>query len=170
VDANAIYVIGGNGSTLRLNTVEKYVPSTNTWTEETPLLVGKSEPVAALSGSSIVASDGYATSGDAGDNESYTVSTNTWKSLTADPNPRNASCYGALSGTVYVAGGLNTSPATSTVNESFSVSKNKWTTEAALPTAAVWQASAVGNGLLYCIGGQGSFQGSAISNVQIYQP
>jgi hypothetical protein len=41
VDGNAIYVIGGNGSTLRLNTVEKNVPSTNTWTEKAPLLVGE---------------------------------------------------------------------------------------------------------------------------------
>jgi hypothetical protein len=146
--------------------------ATNTWTEEAALLVGKSEPAAALLGSSIIANDGYSTSGDTGDNESYTVSTNTWKSLTADPNPRNASCYGAVSGQVYIAGGLNNSgpPTTSTVNESFNANSNKWTTLAAMPTASVWQASAVGNGMLYCIGGQASFQGAVVSNMRIYQP
>src|SRR5579864_823691 len=172
VDANAIYVIGGNGSTLRLNTVEKYVPSTNTWTEEAPLLTGKSEPAAGLLGTTIVAPDGYTTSGDTGDNEGYNVSTNTWSSLTSDPTPRNASCYGVSLGQLYVAGGINTSnpQTTVTVNESFSASTKKWTTQAPMPSAALWQASAVDSGVLYCIGGQSSFQGSTINNVQIYQP
>ena len=172
VDAGAIYVIGGNGSTLRLTTVEKYVPSTNTWTEEAPLLVGKSEPTAALLGTTIVSSDGYTTSGDTGDNESYTVSTSTWKSVAADPNPRNANCFGAVSGQVYIAGGINNAnpQTTSTVNESFSASANKWTTQASMPTAVLWPASAVANGALYCIGGQSSYQGPVVSNVQIYQP
>lgn len=170
VDGNAIYVIGGNGSTLRLNTVEKYVPSTNTWTEEAPLLAGKSEPSTGLVGTTIVAADGYTTSQDTGDNEGYTVATNNWSSLTADPTPRNASCYGTLSSQLYVAGGLNFSSATTTTNESYSVSSKKWTTQLAMPTAAVWQGSAVGNGLLYCLGGQTSFTGAVIGTVQIYQP
>jgi uncharacterized repeat protein (TIGR03803 family) len=172
VDANAIYVIGGNGSTNRLTTVEKYVPSTNTWTEEAPLLNGKSEPSAGLLGTTIVAADGFTTSADTGDNEAYNVATNTWSSLAVDPNPRNASCYGVLAGQLYIAGGLNNSnpQAVSAVNESFNATANKWTTQLAMPTAASWQGSAVVNGQLYCIGGQGSFQGAAISNVQVYQP
>jgi len=172
VDGNAIYVIGGNGSTLRLANVEKYVPSSNTWTEGAPLLKGKSEPAVGLVGSTIVAASGYISSGDTGDNEGYSVSTNKWSALTADPAPRNASCYGSLSGQLYVAGGLNNAnpQAVTKTNESFSVTTNKWTTQAAMPTAALWQASAVANGQLYCIGGQGSFQGAVIGNVQIYQP
>jgi large repetitive protein len=174
VDANAIYVIGGNGATLRLNNVEKYVPATNTWTEEAPLLLGKSEPAAGLLGTMIVAADGHGASGDTGDNEAYNVSGNTWSSLTANPNPRNASCYGVLTGQLqlYVAGGLNNGnpQAATAVNESFSVSTHKWTTQRAMPTAAVWPASAVGNGQLYCIGGQASFQGAVVGKVQIYQP
>jgi uncharacterized repeat protein (TIGR03803 family) len=172
LDANAIYVIGGNGATLRLNNVEKYVPATNTWTVEAPLLLGKSEPAAGLLGTMIVAADGYGASGDTGDNEAYNVSGNTWSSSTVNPNPRNASCYGALTGQLYVAGGLNNGnpQAATTVNESFSVSTHKWTTQRAMPSAAVWPASAVGNGQLYCIGGQASFQGAVVANVQIYQP
>jgi len=173
VDGNAIYVIGGNGSTLRLANVEKYVPSTNTWTEEAPLLVGKSEASAGLLGTTIVASDGFTSSGDSGDNEDYKVSTNQWTALTADPAPRNASCYGSLSGQFYVAGGVEANPETATpvnVNESFNVTSNKWTTQLTMPTSAYWQASAVANGQLYCIGGEASFQGAAINNVQIYQP
>jgi uncharacterized repeat protein (TIGR03803 family) len=170
VDGNAIYVIGGNGSTLRLNTVEKYVPLTNTWTEETPLLVGKSEPSAGLVGTTIVAADGFTTSSDTGDNEGYAVSTNLWSSLTADPTPRNASCYGSLSSQLYVAGGLNVSSVSTTTSESYSVASKKWTTQAAMPTAALWQGSVIDNGVLYCVGGQSSYTGAVIGNVQIYQP
>lgn len=173
VDGNAIYVIGGSQSTNRLDTVEKYVPSTNTWTEEAPLLMGKSEPSAGLVGTTIVAAGGYTTSGDTGDNEGYNVSTNKWSALTADPTPRNASCYGTLAGQLYVAGGVDANPETTktvNVNESFNPTTNKWTTQAAVPKAALWQGSAVANGQLYCFGGQASFQGAAITNVQIYQP
>ena len=172
VSGNAIYVIGGNGSTLQLNTVEKYVPSTDTWTEEATLLNGKSDLSAALLGTPIMAADGYTASGDTGDNESYNISGNSWSSLTADPNPRNASCFGVSSGLLYVAGGLNnaTPQATTAVNESFSASSNKWTTLATMPTAAMWQGSAATNGLLYCFGGEATNQGTAINNVQIYQP
>ena len=170
VESNAIYVIGGNGSTNRLNNVEKYVPSTNTWTEEAPLLVGKSEPSAGLLGTTIVAADGFTTSADTGDNEGYKVTTNKWSAQTADPTPRNASCYGSLLGQLYVAGGINTSTQSVTLNESFSVSTNKWTTQLPMPTAALWQASTVASGQLYCIGGQNNFQGTAIKNVQVYQP
>ena len=170
VDGNAIYVIGGNGATLRLANVEKYVPSTNTWTEEAPLLVGKSEPSAGLVGSTIVAADGFTTSQDMGDNEGYNVTTNKWSALTADPTPRNASCYGALSGQLYMIGGLNKAVQAVSLNESFSVTTNKWTTQLAMPAAAVWPAPAVANGQLYCIGGQSTFRGATIGNVQIYQP
>jgi N-acetylneuraminic acid mutarotase len=173
VDSGAIYVIGGNGATLRLANVEKYVPATNTWTEEAPLLVGKSEPSAGLVGTTIVAAGGYTASGDNGDNEGYSVSTNKWSALTADPTPRNASCYGSLLGQLYVAGGINANPSSTTLlnlNESFNVATNKWTTQLAMPTAALWQSSTVASGQLYCIGGQGAFQGASIANVQIYQP
>jgi hypothetical protein len=65
---------------------------------------------------------------------------------------------------------VNTSIQSVTLNESFSVSTNKWTTQLPMPTAALWQASAVASGQLYCIGGQNTFQGTAIKNVQVYQP
>jgi hypothetical protein len=58
VDGTSIYIIGGNGLTDRLTTVEKDVPSTNTWTEEAALLSGVSELSAGLLGSTIVAADG----------------------------------------------------------------------------------------------------------------
>jgi len=65
---------------------------------------------------------------------------------------------------------MNKTPQSVTLNESFSATTNKWTTQLSIPTASLWQASAVANGQLHCIGGQNNFQGTAITNVQIYQP
>jgi N-acetylneuraminic acid mutarotase len=171
VEKNIIYVIGGyspSGGGTRLNTVESYTPATNTWTEEAPLLVGKSEPAVGLVGTTIVATGGYSSSGETGDNEGYSASMNSWKSFTSDPTVRNGACAGSIGPQMYVAGG--TGPLTLT--ESFKVSKNKWTTLAPMPQAAAVPGSAVYKGLLYCIGGSSSgvIGQGILGNVQIYQP
>ncbi len=163
VEKRIVYVIGGcdlEDPYDRLTTVESYDPATDTWTEEAPLLVGKSQPSVARVGTTIVAADGYTASGDTGDNEGYDATTNSWTSLTPDPMPRNGTCTGAIGGKLYVAGdGAST--------ESFNLSKNTWKTLASMPEPTQFPGSAVYKGLLYCFGG---FWGSALSNVQIYQP
>jgi len=174
VDKNIIYVIGGySNSGGRLNTVESYNPATNTWTEESPLLVGKSEPSVGLVGSTIVAAGGYSTSEDTGDNEGYDVSTNSWTSLATEPTGTNASCTGSAKGSLYLAGGSNSSGNAVDNTQSFKLTKNKWTTQAALPQAAASLGSAVYKGVLYCFGGGSAstqFVGNVYDNVQIYQP
>jgi N-acetylneuraminic acid mutarotase len=169
-----IYVIGGNGSeNLRLNTVQSYDPATDTWTQEAPLLNGKSEPSAAAVGSTIVAADGYTTSGDGGDNEGYDVATNTWRALTADPTPRNGACGGAIGSLMYVAGGdTGGGPGTPAldVNESFKLSKDSWATLASMPQATMFAGSVAYDKQLYCFGGTSTFTGTVLDNVQIYQP
>jgi N-acetylneuraminic acid mutarotase len=102
------------------------------------------------------------------DNEGYNTRTNTWTSLTADPTARTGVCGGAISTEMYVAGGYSTG--TTTLTESFKLSKDKWTTLAAMPQATLLPASAVYKKQLYCIGGITTFEGSLLSNVQIYQP
>jgi len=169
VDGTAIYVIGGNGATPRLDTVEKYVPATDTWTEEAPLLVGKSTPSAGL-GTTIVAAGGYTAEGVTGDNEAYDTSTNVWSSRASDPTARNASCYGTISSQLYVAGG--NSAGSPTVTESYKETTNKWTTLTAMPQAVIAPGSAEVNNLLYCFGGGDGtpLAGTVYNYVQIYQP
>jgi kelch-like protein 2/3 len=168
VKNNIIYVIGGNGSTLRLKTVESYNPATNSWTTEAPLLVGKSEPSVGLVGTTIVAADGYTASGDTGDNEAYNTSTNSWSALAADPTLRNGACYGSISGQLYVAGGWDNNAPPLDVTNSFSMTANKWTARAAPLHAVTVPASAVNGGLLYCVGGTDGT--NVFDYVQIYQP
>ena len=169
VEDHIVYVIGGcdlEDPYDRLTTVESYDPATDTWTEEAPLLVGKSQPSVArvrnkLVGFTIVAADGFTASGDTGDNEGYDATTNSWTSLAPDPMPRNGTCTGAINGKLYVAGGNGTS------TESFSLSKNTWKTLTSMPQASQFPGSVVYKGQLFCFGG---FWGGALNNVQIYQP
>jgi hypothetical protein len=174
VEKNIIYVVGGVSGSERLTSVESYNPATNTWTEEAPLSVGKSEPsVGLVSGKTIVAADGFTTSGDNGDNEGYSAVTNSWTSYKSDPTPRNTACGAGVGGSMYVAGGYpgggSGTPALA-LNESFKVAKNSWATLAPMPQASMFSAAALYKGQLYCIGGQSSYLGTVLGNVQIYQP
>jgi N-acetylneuraminic acid mutarotase len=175
VEKGIIYVVGGYvPGAGRVTTVFSYNPATDTWATEAPLAVGKSEPALGLLGTTIVAAGGYTNSGITGDNEGYSASTNTWKTLVADPTARQAGCSAAISGLLYFSGGAGggTVPPLS-VNESFSATTKKWTTLKSLPLAVIGPGSAEVNGLLYCIGGSnngGLFQGTVYNNVQIYRP
>ena len=176
VEENIIYVSGGQTSPTGkgpISNVESYNPATNTWTEKAPLLVAKAQGAAGLLGSlktryTIVFADGSNSSGGTtGDNEGYDATTNTWTTLTSDPSPRYASCFGSIGAKLYVVAG---SGGPSTLTESFQLTKNKWATLAAVPQSTQFPASAVYKGRLYCIGGWASNGGPVITNVQIYQP
>lgn len=175
VEKGIIYVVGGYvPGAGRVTTVFSYNPATDTWATEAPLAVGKSEAALGLLGTTIVAAGGYTNSGVTADNEGYSASTNTWKTLVADPTARQAGCVAAISGLLYFAGGAGggTGPPLS-VNESFSATANKWTTLTSMPLAVIGPGSAEVNNLLYCFGGSnngGLFQGTVYHNVQIYQP
>jgi uncharacterized repeat protein (TIGR03803 family) len=171
VESGLIYVIGGvDAGNTRYSTVEAYDPASNTWSTKAPMLVGKSEVSAALLGTTLVATGGYNGTAVTGDTEGYNSGTNAWSTLTSDPTARNASCAGVLSGSLFVAGGGNGSAAL-TANESFSLTTNKWTTTyAPLPQATFEAGSGVAFGQLFCFGGEDAFQGTVLSNVQIYQP
>jgi N-acetylneuraminic acid mutarotase len=173
VENGIIYVIGGVDSVDgdRLTTVEAYNPVSNSWTEEAPLLEGKSGSTVGLLGSTITAADGDTSSGDTGDNEEYAASTNLWSALASDPTGRDLACGGSINGKLYVAGGhvVGETPAL-TVNESFDISTNSWTTLAPLPQPAKSAGFAVYAGHLFCFGGNSSEGGPVIDNVQIYEP
>jgi N-acetylneuraminic acid mutarotase len=175
--AGTIYVIGGDIGWTRLNNVDSYNPATDTWTEEAPLRIGRSCPTVGLIGTRIWAADGdtsYRTNRDIdgpnGDIEGYNPSTNTWKSATRDPTPRDAACGGSIGSQLYVAGGDENGSSILALTESFDASNNTWTTLAPMPQGTMWAASAVYNGKLYCFGGTVQWDGTVLNNVQIYQP
>jgi N-acetylneuraminic acid mutarotase len=175
VENGIIYIVGGNSTeNLRSQAVYSYNPATDTWTQEAPLLVGRSEPSVGrvgnkLIGFTIVAADGYASGGDT---EGYDATTNTWTTLKADPDPggsgwRSFACTGGIGVKLYVAGGYYGG----SLNESFNWAKNTWKTLASMPQAAMATGSAVYGGRLYCLGGTIAYwEIGALNNVQIYQP
>ena len=130
VEDNIIYVIGGY-NTNRLDNVESYNPATDTWTDEAPLAVGKSNLTAARIGTWIVAADGFSSGAQTGDNEVYSPFTNTWKTAAPDPTRRDAACGGAIGSQLYLAGGYTSWDALP-LTESFS-SNNTWETLADMP-------------------------------------
>ena len=168
VDKDIIYVINGYNGVF-LTTVESYNTTTNTWTEEAPELVAKTQFQAGRIGTTIVATDGINANNVAmADNEAYNTGTNTWASLTADPTARTGVCGGAIGAAMYVAGGYSLQ--TVNLTESFKLSSKKWTTLSPMPQATLLPASAVYKKQLYCIGGITTFEGTVLGNVQIYQP
>jgi uncharacterized repeat protein (TIGR03803 family) len=175
VEKNSVYVMGGNlgGGANFVATVESYNPATNMWTEETPMDGAKDYAGGGLIGTTIVAADGAVASGQiTGDTEGYNATTNEWSELTADPTARTGVCSGVIGSALYdVSGYVNNTGAATTVNESFSSSANKWTTTLApIPQGSMYPTPAVDNGQLYCFGGWATLNGTAVTNVQIYQP
>ena len=179
VENKIIYVIGGVVNANKfVATVESYNPATNTWTEEAPMLGNKAQPAAGrlgttLTGFTIVAADGAVQpSVITGDTEGYDATTNSWRTLAADPTPRVATCFGSVGQKFYDVGGyLNNGGAAATINERYTLSTNTWrTTFAPIPRGTMFPGSAVYKGKLYCFGGKASIFGNDINNVQIYQP
>jgi N-acetylneuraminic acid mutarotase len=170
VKNNFVYVIGGWNGT-RVNNVESYDPATDTWTEETPLLAGKSTPVAGLFAGWIVAADGYTDVGDNGETEGLNPATNAWISGTSDPTPRDGACGGSIGSHLYVASGYQGNGGSAlTLTESFNPLSNTWTRLADNPQGTLGPAFTVFRGKLYCFGGAASWQDALLNNVQIYQP
>ncbi len=170
-DKDVIYLIGGvNMDGQYLTNVASYNTTTNTWSEESPVLVAKYYSAAGLLGTTVVAADAPNGSGFVGDNEGYNVKENTWTELTADPTPRITACWAAIKGELYAAGGNDNNGDLLTLNESYNAKTKTWTTLAPMPVG-IWfaAASATAGGKLYCFGG-GHFQQSVNDNVQIYQP
>jgi len=176
VENDIIYVIGGTVGTASnysyVANVESYNPATNTWTEETPMLVSKSQPAAGLLGTAqtgftIVVADGGLNGGlITGDTEGYDATTNTWSELAADPTARVATCFGSIGQELYDVGGY---PGV-ILTESYTLSTNEWNTNLTpIPQFTMFPGSAVYGGKLYCIGGE-TAGGTVLNTVQIYQP
>ena len=128
-DKDVIYVIGGQDYNGYLTNVESYNTTTNTWTDEAPLLVAKGWAAVGLLGTTVVAADGSNSSIYLGINQAYNATNNTWSELTPDPTPRTPGCYGAINGKLYVAGGITQTMIT--LNEAYNPGTKAWATASA---------------------------------------
>jgi N-acetylneuraminic acid mutarotase len=112
---------GGNGT---LNSVERYDPTTNTWTARAAMPTGRRTMAVGLLNGRAQLMGGEKSSTTAGtfpQNEEYNPLTNSWSTLAPMPTPRHGTAYGTINGVVYVAGGgPQTGSSYTTVNEAFS--------------------------------------------------
>jgi N-acetylneuraminic acid mutarotase len=176
VSGTNVYVIGGNApGSLRINTVESYNTVTNAWTAQPSLNVGKSEISAGIISGTLIAADGYTAGGVTGDNEGFTISGGTWRSLASDPVAHNGACAAAIGGKLYAADGDDNSNGAINLTESYNLKRNEWQEITDMPNIVTNASAAVYKGKLYCFGGANyapPFQGpvTPYDYVQIYTP
>ncbi|GEM_PF-3983139 len=172
----SIYVAGGCTGTICdpahfLNTVEVYSPSTNTWRTVAPLPTSRvyAQAVSTTDGHIFVLGGCCKVTGASGPAltetvEEYTISTNTWATVTALPSPRfSSAAVTGHDGRIYVMGGTdirNSNSPQATV-DAYTTSSNSWSGVAPMPTARGALAAATGpDGRIFAIGGRTSSAGS----------
>ena len=152
---NIIYVIGGySGGWTPVNTLYSLNPSTNKWTELTPMPTARGALEAGVIDGKI-----YAVGGKAdkilGTLERYDPATNTWETLVPLPTPRDHLAAGVVNNKLYVLGGRKgTIGSNLNVNEEYDPKTNTWTTKAPMPTARGGIDGAVFKDKIYVFGGE----------------
>jgi N-acetylneuraminic acid mutarotase len=168
---NILYVIGGCNSSCAsgggaLTTVEAYNPTTNTWSDKSPIPTAIDSVYATESKNIIYVVGGYASgSGRVSTLYSYNPATDTWAQLASMKVGRSNPATGYLGG-IIVAGGLGNSGVTSD-NELYNTAKNTWKTLAPMPTALAASCFGAIAGKFYVASGTPN-NGSPVSTVEAY--
>jgi N-acetylneuraminic acid mutarotase len=171
-----IYVIGGGKTTSsRLNAMEVYDPSNNTWdTTKTDMPTARVELcVAAISGKIYVIGGATAHSGSPlGMVEEYDPLTGSWDTnKTPMPTARKGAAYGVIHDKIYIAGGsadANYTP--SNILEIYDPATDTWTSGASMLAGRYYPQGAVLNDTLYVIGGLIGSPWTGQTLVQKYDP
>jgi hypothetical protein len=151
-----------------LSTNEAYDPSTNSWTEEAPMLSAESDLMGGgLVDNTIIVANGSDGEADA-HNQGYTAATNSWEWLSSDPTTRQGTCVASVGSLLYSAGGWLFSDVFN-LTESFDLSTGTWTTLGSMPQPVLDPSGVAYKGQLYCFGGQDP-AGNQLNTVQVYQP
>jgi uncharacterized repeat protein (TIGR01451 family) len=156
-----VYVIGGEISGGRADTVEEFDPATGIWTTKAGLMPTPASNVcAAAIGSDIYIPGGYDAAGAYLNTlQVYHVDTDTWETIATDPLPAAKAGPGcaALDGKLYAYAGVTTGGGytnTAFVYDPAAPAGTRWT---ALPDMAYsrgYMAGAAVNGKVYAVGGR----------------
>ena len=106
--------------------------------------VGRSLPAVGLAGSIVVAGGLTNSHTATTDNEGYSATPNSWKTLAAMPTARQGSCAAGIAGKLYVASGSNADSGSAvSVQEVYNGTTKAWSTLAPVPKAVArrsrWQ-------------------------------
>jgi autotransporter-associated beta strand protein len=173
-DSHRAYAIGGINDSgenpVILTSVERFDPSTGTWSELSGLPQATSGAAAVYDGAGDILVFGGATSSAKATTAAleYTISTGVWSTLTSMPTATTeAAAVLGTDGSIYVLGGKTASGKAQATVQIYNPSTGVWTAGTSLPTALSDEA-AVSDALgqIEVIGGRNS-QGSAVSTVYV---
>lgn len=147
------YVISGF-STIPDPAVERFDPSTNTWTSRAPIPTPISQARAAALGAKIYVPGGFNNGfgGAISAMQIYDTATNTWSQGASLPAPRSGAGVAAFNGKIYIIAGSTAGSDANTVFEYDPVA-NTYATKAPVPMAAGNIGARELGGLIYAVGG-----------------
>jgi N-acetylneuraminic acid mutarotase len=155
-----IYLFGGETSSGRADTVERYDPSANTWTTLAGVMPDPASNIcAAVIGTDIYIPGGYDASFTYLDTlRVYHTTTNSWSVIATDPLPVGLLGMGCatLNNKLYVVGGVaagSTPQASAYVYEPSAPAGSRWTTLASKNTADAYFGAVTINGKIFTLSG-----------------
>lgn len=158
-----LYVIGGYRQAglsvwSPVSTVYAYDPSTDAWTERTPMPTARGALSVTVHDDQLYAIGGYDGKSNSGAVEVYDPVRNTWASRAPLPTPRDHLAGATVAGKVYAIGGrLNGDFRRNlSVTELYDPVIDRWIRAADLPTARSGITASEVGGMLYVFGGEGA--------------
>jgi hypothetical protein len=172
--AGKVYVIGGEISGGRADTVEEYDPATGLWTTQAGLMpVPASNLCAAAIGTDIYFPGGHdASSSHLTTLQVYHTTTDTWDTVATDPlpAPRSGLACAALGGKLYAFGGTDGAyQNTAYVYNPAAAAGSRWTTLPNMTYTRAYLAGVAVNGKVYAVGGRDSAT-TDFAYVEAYNP
>jgi len=159
-----------------LNNAWEYDPVADSWKALAPMPTKRGSPIAAAVGDKIYVIGGATTPPGSNETavhparphvsvgtvEEYDPATNTWRTRTSMPTPRNHATAGVVNGKVYVIGGrvgaafISAGSSNVDVVEEYDPATDAWgSARARMPSARSAMASGVYGGRIYVTGGEG---------------
>jgi len=165
-----IYCIGGNTtSSVYLNSVYAFNPTTNTWSAKANMPTARDFfGVGVVNGIIYAVGGANSSSSYLGTVEAYDPVSNTWSTKASLPVTMGAMGVAGMGTTLYCVGGSNGTVFYNTTY-AYDTVGNTWTTVASMPTGLDQISVAVANGRLYAMGGENSST-TYVNTVEAYNP
>lgn len=167
VSGDSLYTVGGYNAAYQ-NSLRKFDPATNTWTQLANLPTARTEmgvvayqnKIYAIGGKNALLST---------KNECYDIATNTWTTLASMPMALNGCDATELNGLIYILGGSN--GVTSTRFFSYNPLTDTYASLDTFDIPRLYARLVTLNGFIYAIGGQKFTTGYIVcNNVDKYDP
>jgi DNA-binding CsgD family transcriptional regulator len=164
---NQIYAIGGESLNGVTGVVEKYDPTSNSWTTLTPKPAPVADINAAVIGGRVYVPGGRLASGQPTNLlEIYDPRLDQWKQGAALPIPLSGYAMSAFEGKIYLFGGWDGKQYLASMYE-YNPDTDAWTARTPMPTARRYASAAVANGKIYVIGGEAGADALAVNEAYV---